>query len=145
MGSFSTAVWLSGQALEFAFFPPLLLAFAFAAINFLWAALKQRPFHNHLWKPYHWLALTQALFFPAAISVGVIWANPADPFLHHSTVPFAKRCLDVVDYASLASCGFWVWRMKGFRWWAASLMAMAELVVWAALFVAGMSITGEWL
>jgi len=50
-----------------------------------------------------------------------------------------------VAYGSLASCGFWIWRMKGFRWYATSLMALAELVTWGALFVAGMSITGDWL
>jgi len=145
MEHISYALWLTGQALVFAFFPPLLLAFSFAAISFLWAALKQRPFHSQLWRPYHWLVLMHALFFPAAIAVGVIWANPADPALHHTTMPLAERCLDGVGYASLISCGFWVWRMKGFRWWAASLMAMAEVVIWGALFVAGMSITGEWL
>jgi hypothetical protein len=35
--------------------------------------------------------------------------------------------------------------MKGFRWYAASLMAMAQLITYGALFVAGMSISGDWL
>lgn len=48
-------------------------------------------------------------------------------------------------YASLASCGFWIWGMKGFRWYATSLMALAERVTCSALFVAGMSVTGDWL
>ena len=144
MGSFSTAVWLSEQALEFAFFPPLLLAFAFAALSFLWAALKQRPFYNQLWKPYHWLVVTHALFFPAAIAAGVRRPNPT-PSFYHPPSRSGMLCLDAVTYGSLLSCAFWIWRMKGFRWWAASLMVMAELVVWGALFVAGMSITGDWL
>ena len=145
MERFSYALWLSGQALEFAFFPPLLLIFAFAAISFLWAALKQRPFHHRLWRPHHWLVFTHGLFFPAAIAVGVLWENSANLSFRHPFVPLANRLLDAVAYGSLISCLFWIWRMKGFRWWAASLMIMAEIVVWGALFVAGMSITGDWL
>ena len=35
--------------------------------------------------------------------------------------------------------------MKGFRWFAASLMALVEVITFAAIFVAGMSISGDWL
>jgi hypothetical protein len=35
--------------------------------------------------------------------------------------------------------------MKGFRWYATSLMALMELPIIGALFVAGMSVTGDWL
>jgi hypothetical protein len=35
--------------------------------------------------------------------------------------------------------------MKGFRWFAGSLMALMEVPVLGALFVAGMSVTGDWL
>jgi len=35
--------------------------------------------------------------------------------------------------------------MKGFRWYAGSLMALMELPTFGALFVAGMSVAGHWL
>jgi len=35
--------------------------------------------------------------------------------------------------------------MKGFRWFAISLMALLELPVFSAVFVAGMSVTADWL
>ena len=39
----------------------------------------------------------------------------------------------------------WIWRMKGFRWYASSLTGLIELPTFAAMFVAGMSVTGDWL
>ena len=59
--------------------------------------------------------------------------------------PAGETYLDVALYGSLASCAFWIWRMKGFRWSAAMLMAMLEVPVFGALFVAGMSVSGDWL
>jgi hypothetical protein len=35
--------------------------------------------------------------------------------------------------------------MKGFRWFAVSLMTIAEIITWGAIFIAGMSVTGDWL
>jgi hypothetical protein len=35
--------------------------------------------------------------------------------------------------------------MKGFRWYASSLTGLIELPTFAAMFVAGMSVTGDWL
>jgi hypothetical protein len=146
MDRIHTALRFSEWALEFMIVPPICFAFVLVAISFVWAAQKQRPFQTRLWKPHHWLALTHLLFFPVAIIVGVIGGNPVtNPTIPHSASQTAKLYLDVVTYGSLASCGFWIWRMKGFRWYATSLMALAELVTWGALFVAGMSITGDWL
>ncbi len=141
-----TALRFSEWALEFVVVPPICFAFALAAISLVWAAQKQRPFQTGLWKPHHWLAFTHLLFFVAAIAVGVLGQNQVtNPTITHSVDRTAALYLDAVTYGSLASCGFWVWRMKGFRWYATSLMALAELITWGALFVAGMSITGDWL
>jgi len=146
MGRIHTALKFSEWALEFMIVPPICFAFLFGAISLVWAAQKQRPFHTRMWKPHHWLALTHLLFFAAAIIVGVLGQNPVtNPTIIHSADKTAELFLDVVTYGSLASCVFWIWRMKGFRWYATSLMALAELVTWGALFVAGMSITGDWI
>src|SRR5580658_2449244 len=141
-----TALRFSEWAMEFMLVPPICFGFLLAAVSLVWAAQKQRPFQKRLWKTYHWLAFTHLLFFAAAIVVGVLGQNPVtNPTIAHSAHQAVELCLDAVAYGSLASCGFWIWRMKGFRWYATSLMALAELVTWGALFVAGMSITGDWL
>lgn len=141
-----TALRFSEWALEFMIVPPACIAFLLAATSFVWAGMKQQPFKTQRWKPYYWLVVTHLLFFGTAIAVGVLWANPiTDPAIPHPAAPSAKLYLDALTYASLVSCGFWVWRMRGLRWYATSLMAMAELITWSALIVAGMSITGDWL
>jgi hypothetical protein len=88
------------------------------------------------------------LFFATAIAVGVFGANPgisANPMRQPLPNLAAKHWLDAVTYASIASCGFWIWRMKGFRWFAVSLLIMAEVITWGAFFIAGMSVSGDWL
>lgn len=141
-----TALRFSEWALEFLTLPPACFAFVMAAISFVWAGQKQRPFQMHLWKSHHWFALTHMLFFAAAIVVGVMLANTepsAD--IPHSAYRSGELMLDVVTYGSLVSCVFWIWRMKGFRWYATSMMVLAELITIGAVFIAGMSVSGDWL
>jgi hypothetical protein len=141
-----TALQFSKWSLEFLVFPPIRLPFLTAAISLLWAAIKQKPFTTGVWKPYHWLAACHFLFFVAAIAVGVFGENPvSNPTIPHPPIRSDEFYLDVVAYGSLVSCAFWIWRMKGFRWFATSLMAIAELITWGALFIAGMSVSGDWL
>lgn len=147
MEHLDNALWLSRQALAYPIVLPTRIVFILAAISFVWAAIRQQPFRTRLWKPHYWLVVTHLLFFAFAIAVGVFCADPgASSTIPHPAAPLAGRYyLDAVAYGSYASCGFWIWRMKGLRWFATSLMAMAELITFGALFVAGMSITGDWL
>ncbi len=141
-----TSLRFSIWALEAMSLPPLVIALALSGTSLVWAAIKQRPFRTRLWKPYHWFVICHLLFFAAAILVGVLGANPmGNPTLPHPPNPSAERWLDVVTYGSIASCGFWIWRMKGFRWYGTSLMVLAETITWSALFIAGMSVSGDWL
>jgi len=142
MEHMDTAARLTSWALDVPFSRPFNFVFLLAAISFIVSALVQRPFRRHLFKLHHSLVLTQCLFFPAAIAVGVFWANPlADPAIAHHGTPL----IYAVALGSLASCVFWIWRMKGFRWFAVSLMTIAEIITWGAIFIAGMSVTGDWL
>jgi hypothetical protein len=137
---------LSEWALQFVFVPPLCVGAALAAISLAWAATQQRPLRKGLWKRHHWLVLTQTGFFGLAIGIGVIWANPnTNPTIPHPANSPAEPLLDCVFLGSILSCLFWIWRMKGFRWFAASLVALLEMPTFAALFVAGMSVSGDWL
>jgi hypothetical protein len=141
-----TALRFSGWALEFMAVRPFSIISALVVVSLIWAALRQRPFHNQLWKPSHWLVLSQLLFFPAAIALGALWPNPTiNPAIHHPPNRSAILCLNVLLYGSLASCAFWIWRMKSFRWFGSSLMALIELPTLSALFIAAMSVTGDWL
>jgi hypothetical protein len=142
-----TSLRFSTWALEaVVFLPPLCFAFVLAMISLVWAAIKQQPFRLRLWKTHHWFVIGHVLFFVAAIAVGVFGANPiGNPTIPHPPILAAVHCLDVVTFGSVASCGFWIWRMKGFRWYAASLLLLAEVITWGALFVAGMSVSGDWL
>jgi hypothetical protein len=134
------------MALEFMVVGPLAIVTLVVTVSIVWAALKQRPFHYRLWKPFHWLVLSQFLFFPAAIVIGTLWPSPTtNPALPRDPNRTASLCLYVLWYASLASGVFWIWSMKGFRWFAGSLMALIELLTSCALFVAGMSVSGDWL
>jgi hypothetical protein len=35
--------------------------------------------------------------------------------------------------------------MKGLRWFAVSVVALLEIILMGAFFVAGMAVTGDWL
>jgi hypothetical protein len=99
--------------------PPVLVLVVLTVISLTLAAIKQRPFERDLWKPYHWLVLTHLFFFPAVIVAGVIWSNPVtNPTIPHPAIETGRRFLDLLWYASIASCVWWVWRMRGFRWFA---------------------------
>ena len=144
MTGLKMAVWYSRMAVEVIALPPFAVVFSIALLSLIWASIRQRPF-RHGWKPYYWLVLTHALFFPMAITVGVIWENSANPAFRQPVSSTPEGLCEAIFFMSLASCAFWVWRMKRFRWFALSLMIFSEVFVLGALFVADMSITGDWL
>jgi hypothetical protein len=108
------------------------------------AFTRQQPFRTRLWRPWYWLIFTQLLFFPATVAVGVLfpavsgWPHPKENVIGH-------RLLDGLFYFSLVTSAFWLWRMRGLRWLSASLLILQQLILVGAGFVAGMSVSGEWL
>jgi hypothetical protein len=145
MNFVSTSLRFAEWALEAMLIPPVLVVVVLAMRSLILAATKQEPFRRGLWKRYHWLVLTHLLFFPAAIASGIIWANPiTNRTIPHQGIDAGQRWLDSLMYASFASCIWWIWRMRGFRWFAVSLMLLARVPVFCALFISGMSVSG-WL
>ena len=133
-------------ALEAVLIPRVLIVCVLAVTSLALAAVRQKPYSRGLWKPYHWLVLTHLLFFPAVIAAGIIWANPiTNPTVPHHAIEAGRWWLNVLMFASFASCVWWVWRMRGFRWFAVSLMLLAEVLVFCSLFISGMSVAGDWL
>lgn len=143
MERIETALEFARWAIEFMSVRPFSIAFLLAILSLFFAALKERPFHRGRWMPHHWLSLSQLLFFPAMITVGVLYQNATGS--RGVSSPAVNSSLNLLFYCSLAGCAFWIWRMRGFRWFACSLMALMELPTLGALFIAGMSVTGDWL
>jgi hypothetical protein len=124
--------------------PPALAALVICASGLVLAFGWQLPFRREVWRHSYWLVLTQILFFPATIAIGVLFhASGGGP--HHEPNQTGRWLLDGLRYLSLGLGCVWVYRMKGLRWFAVSLVALQELVVLCAGFIAGMSVSGDWL
>ena len=122
---------------------PLPLLLIGACLSLALAFWKQRPFQNPLWKNSHWFVLTQLLFFPTTISIGVLYPASSPSFSHANST--ASTASGLLGWLSLALAAFWVYRMKGFRWFAFSVVAVLQMILMGAFFVAGMAVSGDWL
>jgi hypothetical protein len=124
--------------------PHVLALLIICVVSLAIACVRQRPLRREVWRWSYWLVLTQLLFFPATIAVGVAFpASSSWPRPQANAV--GGRWLDILFYVSVATGCFWIYRMKGLRWFAASLVGVQELIVFCAGFIAGMSVSGDWL
>jgi len=132
-------------SVQFLGVPPILLMAAVCLVGVAVAFVRQQPFKRQLWRTSHWLIFTQLLFFPAMVAVGVLFpaVSSVRPNLKENVM--GHRLLDGLFYLSLATSAFWVWRMRGLRWLAASLLLLQQVILIGAGFVAGMSVSGDWL
>src|SRR5581483_5215920 len=132
-------------SLEFLGVPQVFLIAIICLTGVVVAVLRQQPFQRQLWQASYWLIFTQMLFFPAMVAIGVLFpaVNTVRPHLEGNVV--GSRLLDALFYLSLVMGAFWVWRMRGLRWLAASLVVLQEVLLIGAGLVAGMSVSGDWL
>jgi len=132
-------------SVQFLGVPPILLMATVCLVGVSVAFVWQQPFKRQLWRTSHWLIFTQLLFFPAMVAVGVLFpaVSSVRPNLKENVM--GHRLLDGLFYLSLATSAFWVWRMRGLRWLAASLLLLQQVILIGAGFVAGMSVSGDWL
>ena len=142
---FASQFWrLSVWSLEsLLYLPPLLVLVSLSSVSTALAFRRQRPFQSPLWKKSHWFVLTQLLFFPVLISIGVLFPGSGPSFYH--AVSTATRVHGLLGWLSLALAAFWVYRMKGFRWFAVSVVMLLEVILMGAFVVTGMAVTGDWL
>ena len=120
------------------------MALAICSVILAVAFACQLPVRKESWRGSYWLVFTQMLFFPATIVVGVLF--PAGGVMPKPVPNETGRwCLQALWYLSLGMGCFWVYRMKGVRWVAASLVGLQEILVLCASFIAGMSVSGDWL
>ena len=131
-------------SLQFLVVPPVFLATGVCIVGVIVAFVRQQPFHRRLWRTSYWLIFTQLLFFPAMVAVGV-WFPAVSGWPHPRDNVVGERLLDGLFYLSVATSGLWLWRMKGLRWLSASLLVLQQVILVGAGFVAGMSVSGDWL
>jgi len=96
------------------------------------------------WRASYWFVFTQLLFYPLIIAVGAAFQahTAARPFRPN---PLGEYLLDALTVTSVLTACFWVWRMRELRWLAGSLVVLQEAILFGAMFIAGMSVTGDWL
>lgn len=145
MNQLQVASKFSVWALGFMFLSPLLQVLIVGVITVVCAAWKQKGMRSLFARSHHWSVFTHLLFFPAAIAVGVLLDAPILDDRPISPNRFGEISLEILLWASLASCAFWIWKMKGSRVLTAGVVTVLEVPVLAALFIAGMSVTGDWL
>jgi hypothetical protein len=107
--------------------PSLLLMLLGAGSSLVLSLVQQRPLTSPSWRSYYWLALTQSFFFPAIVSVSVLGR--------------INRAAILLCVAAAVGT-FWIYRMKGLRWFAFSLIAAQYVLLLGAFFIAVTSVTG---
>lgn len=125
--------------------PKIGLAFVLAIIGVVLSIAWQVPFEPGRWKRCYELIFSQLLYYPAIIAHGTLYRDhtpPSQPPNANSLVDLAP---EVLFGLSLVSGAFWIIRMKGLRWFAFCLVCLQQILVIGAIFVATMSITGDWL
>jgi hypothetical protein len=124
--------------------PPLLII-GLASLTSLVLSLRSHEVRKR-WRTSYWFVLTQLVFFPLAIAVGASFpASSTSPLEPRRPNLLGEHILDALTLLSLGMALFWIYRMKGLRWLATSLVILEEVLVWGALFIAGMSVSGDWI
>ncbi|MGD1210851.1 MAG: hypothetical protein ABR973_05775 [Candidatus Acidiferrales bacterium] len=146
MAHFGLTLWMYLRwSLGFLYAPPFVYVTLLLAINFAAAVISQRPLRNPIWKRTYPFTIAQFLFFPATLAVAVIgrvdWQQPHFPGPNY----WGLRAEDVFAVSSVIVGSYWIWKMKGLRWFASSLALLQLWLLAAANFIAAMSLTGTWL
>jgi hypothetical protein len=116
-----------------------LLLIIVAGALFLW----HKPYRKGLWKQFYWLVFTQLLFYPAVMAAGWIFQLEPPFYLPNSrTQTTGFWIIGSLFFISIALGLFWVWKIKGFRWYIFSFVATLQLLLCSACLFAGFSITG---
>jgi hypothetical protein len=122
--------------------PRLLWVLLGATLSLVFACINELPFQSPRWKRSYWLVFTQLLFFPIVISIGVLY--PAASVNRGAAVSTANKVSQMLGWLSMALAVFWVYRMKGTRWFAISLVVVIQVILMGAFFISGMAVSGDW-
>jgi len=132
-------------SLEFLFLPPALCATAPIFASLCMSIVRQQPFASDVWRKTYWVVIVQFLLFAGTITVAIVgwvdWQQPIFPGPNR----LGLRIVNALSLTSLLLGVYWVWRMKGKRWFATSAALFQLSMLLGAGFVAGMALTGTWL
>jgi|SRR4051812_29849425 hypothetical protein len=137
--------WLLSQSLEGFFFAPFLLVIAPLFCGTALAGYMQRAKVSKSRGALSGLVLVQIIAYLLVILIGTLGKNSADPSLKAPVFPAADHSLTVLFWLTVAISLYFVWRLKEVRWTAALLSLLLLCILQFAFFVAGMSISGDWL
>ena len=142
MQFWSTFFLYSGWSLQFLWARPSVTTvfLLIIAASLVRQIVRKEPFRRG------YILLFQLLFWPAIIVVGVLGhIDPQTPESHSEPIRAAVWALNGLCFLSLITGGYLVFKLKGSRWLAASIILFEEwMMLWAGV-VSGMSITGDWL
>ena len=138
--------WLFFEGFGIVALPKIRILFILLIVGLFVSLTWQKPFKRGLWKRSYSLVFAQILFYPAIIAIGVLYRVGGNPTQRPPNMnPLAVWTLDVLFGLSLLSALFWVCRMRGLRWFAFCMVFLQQILLFGALFVAEMSMTGDWL
>ena len=115
---------------------------------FFWTALvslvatfyMQRPLRSAHWHWWNWLSLAQFLFCFPMLVLGVVYFYDGQSPVNQT----AESGIGFLLLSSLPVATFWVYQMKGTRWFAFFLMAVQQLIIATTWLVSWWAITGLW-
>lgn len=137
--------WLFRQSLQGLYVWPLFLITLTVIANLLVALVHRWPFHRERWRRQYWLVFLSLLFIPITIAIGEVgWADSqmSPRVMPSMLLLWINNGLFI---ASVALGIFWVYRMKGLRWFAFAFALIQLWVLILAGFIAGMALTGDWI
>jgi hypothetical protein len=104
---------------------------------------RQKPYRKGLWKQSYWLVFTQLLFYPAIMATGWLFELEPPSYLPNSKMQTTGfRIIDSLLFISLALSIFWIWKIKGFRWYISFFLAALQFILCSAWLFAMFSMTG---
>jgi hypothetical protein len=141
MNGLDRTLWLVGGSVHFLVIWPSSLIYGGALVSTTVAWFLQRP--DRRWRPRYWFVATHILFFVAVVALGVLRASPFNKSTPHPRDEWASQALMTLLWGSCASCAFWIFYLKEFRWFATGLMLLLEAPVLTAVLMADISIASD--
>jgi len=130
-------------ALQFLVAPEFLWVTFAILVSLPLAALAsfRRPSAFSTAKSLYLLPFVLLIGFPLSIAIAIAFSAPSPASPNH----LGSLLLDSLELIALLFGIYCVYRAKGVRWFTAAIVVAALWLLSAAGFVAGMSVSGDWL
>jgi hypothetical protein len=136
---------LSTWAVQFLLIPPFLfITFSLVSVCGILTWKSRRQVCENSTGLINGLA-AQSVFFPCLITLAIFGAAETHPMLRYTPFPQAIALDSFLRYSSLLVGVYWIYRMRGIRKLAISLVLIFQWILLGADFIAGMAITGDWI